>query len=317
MKTDKIFIAGHQGVVGSALCRELLNQGYRNLITCPKSELDLSDQSGVLNFLEQLQPDVVFIAAGKNGLLSAYDILRADFIYQNLMIQANLIHGAWRAGVKKLFLFAGDDIYPQDATIPIAEEALLTGSLAESVEAYALAKISGIKMLESYNRQYGTNYLSLIHSELYGPHLSAHSEGVSVVMQILEQIHLAKMQQLKKIQIMDPDRIYDLLYVDDFAKACLYLLNQPCLETRINIGANQLVKVKEISQAIVELVGYRGALEFLDSSDVARVRCLQTNKLTNHGWTATISLKQGLKLAYAVCLEQGIFDGSGALEPTF
>ena len=316
MKIDKIFIAGHQGMVGSALCQEFLSQGYRNLVTCPKSELDLSDQNSVLNFLENLQPDGVIIAAGKNGKLEAYDALRADFMYQNLMIQTNLIHGAWRAGVKRVFLVAGDYVYPNNVLQPIPEEVLLTGQLYEPSEAYALAKIAGIKMIESYNRQYGTSYMSLISSHLYGPQKVKQTQQISIVIQLLKQVHLAKIRKQKTLQIHNASQVYELLYVNDFAKACVHLYEHPMQQSFVNVGFGEGLSVRDLVHLIVEMVGYHGEIEFLQEEQINLSRCLNMEKLNQHGWKPSIQLKQGLKLVYGTCLELGVLE-SDVLEPMF
>jgi len=300
VKTDKIFIAGHQGMVGASLCREFANQGYRNLITCPKGELDLVDQNQVLSFLEMVQPDVVFIALDKN---EPYDALCADFFYQTLMIQANLIYGCWRVGVKRVFLLAGDYIYPKDAPQPILEQSLLSNSLPAQQEFQAIAKIAGIKMLESYNHQYARNYLSLVPCHVYGPQASGHS----VVLHLLNQIHLAKTKQARQLHIPHSSAQYQLLHVDDLAKACIFLLENTVTTALLNVATTETVTVKQLVNAMVDLLGYHGELMFLSEEGGAKGSILDTQKLASYGWQPSISLKQGLKLVYAACLEQGYF----------
>lgn len=306
MKTDKIFIAGHQGMVGAALCREFVNQGYRNLITCPKSELDLIDQNQVLYFLEMVRPDVVYIAVGKNP---HYDALCADFFYQNLMIQANLIYGCWRVGVKRVFLLAGDYIYPKDAAKPMHESSLLTQALSPSTEFQAIAKIAGIKMLESYNRQYQTAYATFVSGDLYGPQANINS----VVLNYLRQVHRAKIKQLKCLEISNANAVYQLLHVDDVAKACIFLLEKAVTSSLINIASPQTVTAKQLLTEIVSLLGYHGELVFLAEDQERATSYLDIQQLAALGWQPSIDLKQGLKLVYADCLEQGYFESDSLI----
>jgi GDP-L-fucose synthase len=299
-KDAKIFVTGHRGMVGSALVRRLRAGGYTNILTRTHVELDLLDQTAVHSFLREEKPDYIFIAAAKVGGIHANNTYRADFIYQNLMIEANLIHGAHVAGVERLMFLGSSCIYPRDCPQPIKEEYLLTGALECTNEPYAIAKIAGIKLCEAYNAQYGRQYVSVMPTNLYGPNDNYDLATSHVLPALLRKAHEAKLRGDKELVVWGtgtPRR--EFLYVDDLADACVFLLEQGYSGSLLNIGTGQDVTIRELAETIMDVVGFEGRIVF-DSSkpDGTMRKVLDVSKLAGEGWQSRTSLQQGIRLTY-------------------
>ena len=296
----KIFIAGHRGMVGSALLRCLSGSGYANLITRTRSELDLLDQSAVCRFLIREMPDYLFIAAARVGGIEANNTLRADFLYENLQISANLIQGAHRAGVQRLMYFASNCIYPRQCPQPMREEMLLTGPLEPTNEPYAIAKIAGLKLCESHQRQYGRNYVSVIPASLYGPNDNYDPASSHVLPALLRRAHEARMRGDRELVVWGsgtPRR--EFLAVDDLARACVMLAESGYDGGPINIGCGTDLSIRELAQVVTQTAGFEGELVF-DSSrpdGIAR-KLLDSSRIASLGWQASIPLEVGLREAY-------------------
>jgi GDP-L-fucose synthase len=309
-KEDRIFIAGHGGMVGSALVRKLRESGYTNLITRTRTELDLVQQVDVRKFFESERIDQVYLAAAKVGGILANDTYPAEFIYQNLMIEANIIHEAWHAGVKRLLFLGSSCIYPRLAPQPMAESMLLTGVLEATNEPYAIAKIAGIKLCESYNRQYDTDYRSVMPTNLYGPGDNYHSENSHVVPGLLRRFHEAKQSAAPEVLIWGTGApMREFLYVDDMAEACLHIMElsheaysritQPML-SHVNIGIGEDLSIRDLATMIRDIVGYQGRISFDTSKpDGTPRKLMDVERLHSLGWRAKIGLREGLALAYA------------------
>ena len=287
-------------MVGSALVRHLRAGGYTNIVTRTRQELDLFEQAAVHDFLASEKPDYIFIAAAKVGGIHANNTYRADFIYQNLMIEVNLIHGAHLAGVGHLMLLGSSCIYPRDCPQPIREEYLLTGSLEQTNEPYSIAKIAGIKLCESYNRQYYRHYLSVMPTNLYGPNDNFDLETSHVLPALLRKAHEAKLRGDKAMVVWGsgmPRR--EFLHVDDMADACVFLMERDICEGLYNIGAGEDVTIRELAETIQRIVGFEGELVF-DSSkpDGTPRKLLDISRLRKLGWTARISLAEGIRDTY-------------------
>jgi GDP-L-fucose synthase len=315
--TDRIYVAGHRGMVGSAIVRALLEQGVDagQIVTRTHADLDLTQQQAVREFFEQEKPTQVYLAAAKVGGILANNTYPAEFIYQNLMLQANVIHAAHVHGVQKLLFLGSSCIYPRLAPQPMAETALLTGILEPTNEPYAVAKIAGIKLCESYNRQYGRDYRSVMPTNLYGPGDNYHPENSHVIPALLRRFHEAKLANAPEVVIWGtgtPRR--EFLYVDDMAAASLFVMNllpqayraqvRPQL-SHINVGCGSDVSIAELAQMVAHVVGYPGRLVF-DSSkpDGAPRKLMDTGRLNAMGWTAQVDLSQGLQLAYRDMLQR-------------
>lgn len=317
----KIYVAGHRGMVGSAIIRNLLSSGLPSdrIVTKTHAELDLTDQLAVKTFFETAKPDQVYLAAAKVGGIHANDTYPAEFIYQNLMIQTNVIDAAFRSGVKKLLFLGSSCIYPRLALQPMKESALLTGTLEATNEPYAIAKIAGIKMCESYNRQYGQShgidYRSVMPTNLYGSGDNYHPENSHVVPALIRRFHEAKANNLSTVVIWgtgNPKR--EFLYVDDMAAACTHVMNLPksiydqhteSALSHINVGFGKDVSILELAQAIAQTVGYSGSIETDDTKpDGAPRKLLDCNRLNTLGWQAKIELDEGLKTAYTDFINQ-------------
>ena len=299
-KSAKIFVTGHRGMVGSALVRRLEKGGFTNVITAGRSDLDLLNQSAVAAFLDAHKPDYIFIAAAKVGGIHANNVYRADFLYQNLLIEANLIHGAHLAGVQRLMFLGSSCIYPRDCPQPIKEEYLLTGPLEQTNEPYAIAKIVGIKLAESYNNQYGRQYVSVMPTNLYGPNDNYDLANSHVLPALLRKAHEAKLRGDAEYVVWGsgtPRR--EFLYVDDLADACVFLMEQGYDGPLVNIGTGEDVTIRELAQTVMEVVGFQGRIEF-DSSkpDGTPRKLLDVSRLASQGWRAKTSLRQGIELAY-------------------
>jgi GDP-L-fucose synthase len=309
-KHDRIFIAGHRGMVGSAIVRKLRERGYTNLITRTRTELNLVQQADVRNFFESEGIDQVYLAAAKVGGILANNTYPAEFIYQNLMIEANLIHEAWRAGVKRLLFLGSSCIYPRMAQQPMAENMLLTGALEPTNEPYAIAKITGIKLCESYNRQYGTDYRSVMPTNLYGPGDNYHSENSHVIPGLVRRFHEAKQTAAPEVLIWGTGTpMREFLYVDDMAEACVHVMeldsdtyghNTEPMLSHINIGTGEDISISDLATTIGQVVGYQGRISFdTTKPDGTPRKLMDVGRLRSLGWRAQIGLRDGLALAYA------------------
>lgn len=300
---DKIYVAGHTGLAGSALVRRLRQCGYYNVVTRTHGELDLVDQHRVEDFFARERPRYVLMAAARVGGILANSTHGAEFIYQNLMIETNIIHTAYRFGVRKLVFLGSSCVYPKYALQPIKEEYLLTGPLEETNEPYAVAKIAGIKMCAAYNRQYGTDFLCVMPTNLYGPGDSYDSEKSHVIPALIDRMHKAKLSGEREVYVWGtgkPRR--ELLYSDDFANACLILLERACADEIgecINIGTGSDHTVSEIAELVAEAVGLRATLKFDPTKpDGTPRKLLDSSRIRRFGWEPRTSLRQGLAKAY-------------------
>ncbi|HRH34023.1 MAG TPA: GDP-L-fucose synthase [Catalimonadaceae bacterium] len=305
----KIYIAGHRGMVGSALVRALQSKGYTNLITRTSKELDLRNQAAVANFFESNKPEYVFLAAAKVGGIQANNIYRADFIYENLMIESNVIHQSWANGVKKLMFLGSSCIYPKMAPQPLKEEYLLTGLLEPTNEPYAIAKIAGIKMCESYRLQYGCDFISVMPTNLYGPNDNYDLNNSHVLPALLRKFHDAKVKGAKEVLVWgsgSPKR--EFLHADDLAEACLFLMESYSEPELINIGSGVDLSIKELAEMISAIVGFEGQIVW-DSSkpDGTPRKLMDVSKLHSAGWHHKIELEDGIRSVYEQVLEDSVF----------
>jgi GDP-L-fucose synthase len=303
MKSDaKIYVAGHNGMVGSAIVRSLKAKGYTSVLTRTRSQLDLLDQKAVLEFLARERPDYVVIAAAKVGGILANNSLRADFLAQNLAIELNLIDGAHRAGIQDLMFLGSSCIYPRDCPQPIREEYLLTGPLEKTNEPYAIAKIAGIKLCESYNQQYGRRYVSVMPTNLYGPNDNYDLASSHVLPALLRKAHEAKVRKEPELVVWGsgtPRR--EFLYVDDLADACVHLMESGYSGELVNIGTGVDVTIRELAETIMKTVGYDGTIRFDASKpDGTPRKLLDVSRLSKLGWKARTSLEDGIRRTYAV-----------------
>lgn len=299
-KEASIFVAGHKGLVGSAIVRNLMDEGYNNLILKSHSELDLTDQSSVESFFSSEKPEYVFLAAAKVGGIGANSTYPADFIMQNLLIECNVIRAAWKYGVKKLLFLGSSCIYPKNCPQPIKEEYLLTGPLEPTNEAYALAKISGLKMCKFYNEQYGTRFISCMPTNLYGPNDNYDLENSHVLPALIRKFHEAKTSSKPFVELWGTGApLREFLHVDDMASACIYLMKNYEGNEHVNIGSGEELTIKELAYMIKDAVGYEGEINF-DSSkpDGTYRKKLDLTFLNSLGWDASISLKDGITAVY-------------------
>lgn len=299
-KTSKIYVAGHKGMVGSAIIRALQRQGYKNIITRSHKELDLLRQQDVENFFAEEKPDYVFLAAAKVGGIIANNNHLADFMYDNMVMQMNVIHEAWKNGCKKLLFLGSSCIYPKMAPQPMPESCLLTSSLEPTNEAYALAKISGLKYCEYLNRQYGTDYISVMPTNLYGPNDNYHPQHSHVLPALIRRFHEAKEAGLKEVVCWGTGKpLREFLYVDDLADACLFLMENYSGNETVNVGSGVELTIKELTSLVAEVVGYNGKINW-DSSkpDGTPRKLLDVSKLEKMGWKYKTQLKDGIKLTY-------------------
>ncbi len=296
-KSAKIFVAGHLGMVGSAILRRLEREGFYNFVLRSSSQMDLRDQIEVKQFFEIERPDYVFLAAAKVGGIHANNTFRADFIYDNLAIQSNVIHQSFRCGAKKLLFLGSSCIYPKHATQPMKEEALLTGLLEPTNEPYAIAKIAGIKMCQAYRQQYGCNFISLMPTNLYGTNDNYDLLNSHVLPALISKFHTAKEQGFPSVEIWGsgtPKR--EFLHVDDLADACLFLMMEYDSKEIINVGTGIDLSIKELALLIKKCVGYTGDLHFnSDQPDGTPRKLLDTSKINKLGWFAKIELEEGVK----------------------
>jgi len=301
--SKKIFVAGHKGLVGSALVRALKNNSYNNLILKSREELDLMDTASVSEFFESEKPDWVFLAAAKVGGIYANNTYPVDFLLDNLKIQNNIIEACYKNNVEKLLFLGSSCIYPKLAPQPLKEEYLLTSELEKTNEPYALAKITGIKLCNAYNRQYGTNYISVMPCNLYGVNDNYHVENAHVIPMLMRRFHEAKEQKLEKVTVWGTGTpLREFMCSDDLANACLYLMeNKTSAEVGefINIGTGTDVTIRELAELIKETVGFEGELEFDPTKpDGTPRKLLDVSRLNSLGWQAQISIKEGLKISY-------------------
>jgi GDP-L-fucose synthase len=306
----RIYVAGHRGLVGSAIVRSLKRRGYHNIVTRSHTELELTDQARVRDFFASEKIDEVYLAAARVGGIHANNTYPAEFIYENLVVQANVIHEAWRSGIKRLLFLGSSCIYPRLAEQPIKEEYLMGGSLEPTNEPYAIAKIAGIKMCESYNRQYGTDYRSVMPTNLYGPGDNYHPENSHVIPALLRRFHEAKIKGIEKVVIWGtgtPRR--EFLYVDDMADACVHVMhldhsvyesNTESQLSHINVGAGKDVTIAELAELIGKVVGYEGKIEFdAGKPDGTPRKLMDSSKLRALGWSPKIPLLEGMIETYA------------------
>jgi GDP-L-fucose synthase len=297
---SKIYIAGHKGLVGSAIMRKLREHGYENFIVRSHNELDLTNQLAVSDFFSVEKPEYVFLAAAKVGGIWANSTRPAEFIYDNLMIEANIIHSAYISGVKKLLFLGSSCIYPKLALQPIKEESLLTGELEPTNRAYALAKITGIEICNSYNKQYGTNYISVMPTNLYGPNDNFDLESSHVLPALIRKFHEAKVNNAKEVVIWGTGTpVREFLHVDDLAEACLYLMLNYNDNGIVNIGCGEGITIHDLALLVKDVIGFQGELVFdTTKPDGTPVKINDVSKLKSLGWRPQISLRQGIKDTY-------------------
>lgn len=299
-KNAKIYVAGHRGLVGSAIVRALGKAGYSNIITATRQQVDLTNQQSVADFFAKEKPEYVFLAAAKVGGIMANSTYPADFLYENLMIETNIIHESWKNGVKKLLFLGSSCIYPKMAEQPIREDSLLTGPLEPTNDAYAISKIAGIKMCQSFNQQYGTKYISVMPTNLYGPNDNFDLQTSHVFPALIRKFHEAKFNNDPCVTVWGTGTpIREFLYVDDLADACLYLMKNYNDSNIVNIGTGIGVTIKELAQKICSVVEYKGDFVF-DSSkpDGTPIKINDVSFLKSLGWKAQVDLDKGIRLTY-------------------
>ena len=299
-KQDKIYVAGHRGMAGSAILRKLKAEGYTNIIGKTSAELDLRNQQAVNSFFETEKPDFVFVAAAKAGGILANNTYRANFLYENLMIESNIIHASFQQQVKKLLFLGSSCIYPKMAPQPMKEEALLTGLLEHTNEPYAVAKIAGIKLCEAYRDQHGCNFISAMPTNLYGQGDNYHLQNSHVIPALLRKFHEAKEQGASSVEIWGTGNpLREFMYVDDLADACLFLMLSYNENLFINAGSGEEVSIKELALFVKEVTGFTGELKFDTSKpDGTPRKLMDSSRLHALGWKSKIGLKEGLKKAY-------------------
>jgi GDP-L-fucose synthase len=299
-KSSKIYIAGHRGMVGSAIHRKLITEGFKNFVFKTSSELDLRNQAAVNDFFKTEKPDYVFLAAAKVGGILANNTYRAEFLYDNLMIQSNIIHAAYKNNVKKLMFLGSSCIYPKLAEQPLKEDSLLTGLLEPTNEPYAIAKITGIKMCDAYRSQYGCSFISVMPTNLYGPNDNYDLKNSHVLPALIRKFHEAKRDGISSVEMWgtgSPKR--EFLHVDDLADACFFLMlnyNEPGL---VNIGVGEDIAIKDLALLIKTIVGYQGEIKHdLSKPDGTPRKLMDVSKLSSLGWKAKISLEEGIRKVY-------------------
>jgi len=309
-KNAKIFVAGHNGMVGSAIVRLLKTKGYTNLVLVTSKEVDLCNQKLVDDFFEKNKPEYVFLAAAKVGGILANNTYRADFLYDNLMIASNVIHAAHQHKVKKLLFLGSSCIYPKLAPQPLKEEYLLTGELEPTNEPYAIAKIAGIKLCETYRDQFGCNFISAMPTNLYGPNDNYHLQNSHVLPALIKKFYLAKKNNAENVEIWGTgEALREFLYVDDLAEACLHLMLNYNEKQFINVGSGKEISIKNLALLVKKIVGFEGELVFDTTKPNGTPRKLMdVSKLNNAGWSYTTELEAGIKLAYKDALSNGLLD---------
>lgn len=299
-KTDKIYVAGHRGLVGSAIVRSLKRQGYESVIGKSHKELDLTEQAAVRAFFEEERPDIVVLAAAKVGGINANNTSPADFAYENMQIQCNVIKCCHDYGVKKLLFLGSTCIYPKLAPQPIPEDALLTGELEKTNEAYAIAKISGMEMCRFYKMQYGDHFISCMPTNLYGPHDNYELQGSHVMPAMIRKFHEAKVSGAPTVELWGTGKpLREFLYVDDMADACVFLLEHYDGEQHVNIGTGRELTIAQLAELVKKTVGYEGEIVWnSDMPDGTPRKLADVSKLHALGWTHKVELEEGIKLAY-------------------
>ena len=301
MKSDsRIFVAGHRGLVGSAICRELGNSGHSNIITRTRSELDLLNPAAVDGFFADAQPEYVFVAAAKVGGILANDQQPASFLYENLQIQNNLIHGAWRGGVTKLLFLGSSCIYPKLAPQPLKEDFLLTGPLEPTNQWYAIAKIAGIKMCHAYRRQYRCDFISAMPTNMYGPNDNYDLQNSHVLPALIRKFHEAKSSGAASVSCWGTGSpLREFLYADDLASACVFLMNHYSEEQFINVGYGSDITIKQLAELVAQTVDFRGAIHWdTTKPDGTPRKLMDSSRLFELGWKPKVNLEQGIRLAY-------------------
>lgn len=299
-KSSKIYVAGHRGMVGSAIVRRLNKEGYHNIVSKTSKELDLRNPGETESFFKKEMPEYVFLAAAKVGGINANNTYRAQFLYDNLMIQNNIIHNSYRTGVKKLMFLGSSCIYPKLAPQPLKEEYLLSGPLEYTNEPYAIAKITGIKMCDAYRSQYGCNFISAMPTNLYGPNDSYDLNNSHVLPALLKKIHIAKTEGQSYIEVWGSGKPYrEFLHVDDMADACLHLMLNYNAPGQINIGSGEDLTIMELALLIMKIIGYKGELKFDASKpDGTPRKLLDVSKIHSLGWKHKIGLEEGIRMVY-------------------
>jgi len=300
-KSAKIYVAGHRGMVGSAIVRVLKKEGYSNLLLRDSAQLDLTDQASVDDFFSQNQPQYVFLAAAKVGGIQANNIYRADFLYRNLMIEANVIHAAHKHGVTKLLFLGSSCIYPKLAPQPLKEESLLTGLLETTNEPYAIAKIAGIKLCEAYRDQYGCNFISAMPTNLYGPNDNFHPENSHVLPALIRKFHDATVNNKPTVEIWGTGSpLREFLHVDDLASACLFLMLNYNEKLFVNVGVGHDLSIRALAEMVAEVAGYRGQLVWnTQKPDGTPRKLMDVSRINALGWKARIDLREGIASVYA------------------
>jgi len=299
-KKDKIFIAGHLGMVGSAIVRGLLKKGYNNLLTRTRKELDLLNQKAVFSFLKEEKPSYIFLAAAKVGGIHANDTFRAQFIYENLALETNIIHGAYMAGVQRLSFLGSTCIYPRNCLQPMKEEYLLTGSLEPTNEPYAISKIAGIKMCENYNRQYATQYVSSMPTNLFGINDNYDLNNSHVLPALIRKAHEAKLRGEKQLIVWGSGKpIREFLYVDDAADALIFMMENNINNGIFNIGTGEEISIRRLAETTMNIIGFKGKIVFdVDKPDGTPRKLVSVERLKHLGWQATTKLEDGIEKAY-------------------
>jgi len=299
-KSAKIFVAGHRGMVGSAIVRGLRENNFQNIITRGSSELDLRNQLAVDSFFQLEQPEYVFLAAAKVGGILANNLYRAEFLYDNLLIESNIIHAAYKYKTRKLLFLGSSCIYPKMAPQPLKEDYLLTGLLEPTNEPYAIAKITGIKLCEAYRDQYGCNFISAMPTNLYGQGDNYHPQNSHVIPGLIRRFHEAKVNHHDRVEIWGSGQpLREFLYVDDLAAACLFLMENYDGKLFVNIGTGTDLSIKNLAELIKEVVGFEGSIDFdATKPDGTPRKLMDVTRLSEMGWQSTISLKEGLKKTY-------------------
>ncbi len=299
-KSSKIYVAGHRGMVGSAIYRKLHKEGYENIVTRTSKELDLRNQEEVAAFFENEKPDYVFLAAAKVGGIIANNTYRADFLYENLQIQNNVIHSAYKYGVKKLMFLGSSCIYPKFAPQPLKEDTLLTGTLEPTNEPYAIAKIAGIKMCEAYRAQYNCNFISVMPTNLYGINDNYHPQNSHVLPALIRRFHEAKLNKAEFVEIWGTGSpLREFMFSDDLADACFFLMQNYNESDFINIGTGHDISIKDLALLVKKIIGYEGELRFdTTKPDGTPRKLMDVSKLHALGWKHSIELAEGIELAY-------------------
>jgi GDP-L-fucose synthase len=305
-KQDKIFVAGHRGMVGSAIVRKLMAEGYENIITKTSSELDLMNQSNVMQFFAEEKPQFVFLAAAKVGGIYANNTFRAEFLYNNLMIEANVIHAAHVHGTEKLLFLGSSCIYPKLAPQPLTEDSLLTGELEPTNEPYAIAKIAGIKLCESYRDQYGSNFISAMPTNLYGPNDNYDLQNSHVLPALIRKFHEGKINGLPEVEVWGTGSpLREFLHVDDLADACYFLMLNYSEKEFVNVGTGTDLSIKSLAEMVKDIVGYQGQLVWNTSKpDGTPRKLMNVSKLESLGWKHQIDLKKGIEMVYSEFVEK-------------